>query len=73
VDRHDPDFDAHLLDWRQLESDAVEAEQDLRRIGNGTYDPRLRELQLLADQLRTCANAALRRMLDSVDDQARLH
>jgi hypothetical protein len=73
VEEKDKGFDDRLLDWRQLESDASEAEKDLDRIGNGTYDPRLRELQLLADQLRAYANAALRGLLDSVEGESGMH
>ena len=69
----DKNFDVRLLDWRQLEADAIDAEEDLHRIGNGVYDPRLRELQLLADQLRADANAALRRLLQSVEGESGRH
>ncbi|WP_427912933.1 hypothetical protein ACPWT1_20290 [Ramlibacter sp. MMS24-I3-19] len=60
-------FDAQLLEWRNLESAALDAERDLDRLGQGRYEPHLCELSLLAQQLRACADTALHALLDSTD------
>lgn len=67
VHRNPSDFGDTLLQWRSLELAALDAEGDLRRIGEGQYDPRLFELSLLAQQLRSCADAVLRALLDTID------
>lgn len=67
VHRNSDSFSDRLLQWRSFELAALDAEGDLRRISQGQYDPRLCELSLLAQQMRSCADAALRALLDTID------
>jgi hypothetical protein len=62
------DFEQRMHDWRDAENAAVQAEDNVRQVGQAGSDPRMAQLVLDARKLRATADGLLAALVASLHD-----